>query len=83
MSSFGPAALREILTADVLKATREEFAREGVKVELPAALLDEAVATAVRQGTGARGLWRFVRSTLEEAAFEQFGRAGTGLTGPA
>jgi ATP-dependent Clp protease ATP-binding subunit ClpX len=78
---FGPLSgevLRELLETNVLQSYRDEFAREGLDLQVDAEVVDQVVEQALQQGHGARGLHSSLAAPLEEASFCHFGFRRTG-----
>jgi ATP-dependent Clp protease ATP-binding subunit ClpX len=65
--------LRQILTDNILPQFQNEFANEGLKLDVTGAAIDFIVKRCDKRGTGARGLQTEIVGAVESAAFENFG----------
>jgi ATP-dependent Clp protease ATP-binding subunit ClpX len=65
--------LRQILTDNILPQFQNEFANEGLKLDVTVAAIDFIVKRCDKRGTGARGLQTEIVGAVESAAFENFG----------
>lgn len=70
--------LRQILTENILPQFQNEFAGEGLKLNVTKEAIEFIVKRCEKRGTGARGLQTEVISAVESAAFENFGEKGGG-----
>ncbi len=65
--------LRQILTESILPQFQNEFAGEGLKLNITDKAIEFIVKRCEKRGTGARGLQTEVIGAVESAAFENFG----------
>lgn len=65
--------LRQILAENILPQFQNEFAGEGLKLNVTDEAIDFIVKRCEKRGTGARGLQTELISSVESAAFETFG----------
>lgn len=65
--------LRQILKENVLPQFQNEFAGENLKLNVTPEAVDFIVKRCEKRGTGARGLQTELITTVESAAFENFG----------
>lgn len=65
--------LRQILAENILPQFSNEFAGEGLKLNVTNEAIDFIVKRCEKRGTGARGLQTELISSVESAAFETFG----------
>lgn len=77
-SKLGQEVLRQILAENVLPQFQNEFAGEGLKLNVTDEAINFIVKRCEKRGTGARGLQTEVISAVESAAFETFGIEGGG-----
>lgn len=75
---LGHEVLRQILADNVLPQFQNEFAAEGLKLNVTDDAINFIVKRCEKRGTGARGLQTEVISAVESAAFETFGVEGGG-----
>lgn len=71
--SLSRETLRAILVDSIMRSYRDEFAHEGITLQVESGVVDQIVAEAVRRGHGARGLHATLAGIIEEAAFRHFG----------
>lgn len=65
--------LRQILAENILPQFQNEFAGEGLKLNVTDGAIEFIVKRCEKRGTGARGLQSELISSVESAAFETFG----------
>lgn len=70
--------LRQILAENILPQFQNEFAGEGLKLNVTDGAIDFIVKRCEKRGTGARGLQTELISSVESAAFETFGAETSG-----
>lgn len=70
--------LRQILAENILPQFQNEFAGEGLKLNVTDEAIDFIVKRCEKRGTGARGLQTELISSVESAAFETFGAETSG-----
>lgn len=72
------ATLETILRDNVVGAYRREFARAGIHLDVPRAVLAHIAREAEKRETGARGLHAALVQTLEQAAFDAYSAKSPG-----
>ncbi len=72
--------LKTILQEQVIDRAQEEFASEGLTLEVTDGVMDRVIEEALRRETGARGLTSLLSRYIEEVAFEYFGTGEQGIT---
>ena len=68
--------LQEDLLNNVMERYSNEFALEGISLEVDEAVLERIVARSLHMETGARGIEAAFIRHLEDAAFEAYSREG-------
>ncbi len=77
-SALDAGTLKDILRTDVVDRITQEFAAEGLDLEVSEEVFDHVVQNAIRSETGARGLASTLTRHLEEVAFDVFGSDASG-----
>jgi ATP-dependent Clp protease ATP-binding subunit ClpX len=71
--------LTDILKSNVVDRLTREFEEEGFELQVEEPVIQKIVAESIKRETGARGLQQVLTRHIENAAFESFAEASSGL----